>query len=259
MTLVDHVAIVTGSTRGIGHSIAAHLVENGAAVVINGRNEELVRKAVKSLQRKGRVVGLTGSVESPETGAALVDLAIKEFGKVDCLINNAGIVHDSISYKMSDEEFSDVIDVHIKGTFYCSKPFIQKVKEQRTSGHIINFTSLAGLEGTVGQVNYSAAKAGINGITWTLAKELKRLNIQVNAVSPAALTDMTRPYIEQAKQIADAKGEPLPPYWEIGSPEEVARFVTTLIKKTDMRDTGKIYGVNGKDIGYWEPPSYKSL
>jgi 3-oxoacyl-[acyl-carrier protein] reductase len=253
--ICEQVAIITGSTKGIGYSIAKSLVQKGAAIVINGRNQEKLDQTIMELKSiGGRVTGLPGSVEDPETGKKLVDLAIEQFGKVTILINNAGIIHDQFSYKMTEGEFSEVIDVHVKGAFYCTKPFIQQVKLQGYGGHIINMTSDSGLEGYIGQINYSAAKAAINGMTWTLAKELKRDEIIVNAIAPAALTDMTRPYVERAKRKAAEKGVPLSPAWEIGTSDEVAAFITTLIEDRNLTETGAIFGVNGQKVVRWKSP-----
>lgn len=258
MGLNGHVAIITGSTRGIGYSIAKQLVLQGASVIINGRNIEQVEKAIFQLQSiGGKVAGIAKPVEFSETGEELINLALKKFGKVNSLINNAGIVYDKMSDKMSDHEFSKVIDVHVKGTFFCARAFVRELKKQGVSGHIINMTSTAGLEGTIGQANYSAAKAAINALTWTLAKELKKYDIQVNAIAPAALTDMTRPYVEKAERTAAKKGLPLPHYWEIGSPDEVANFVLKLIEYPNILETGAIYGVNGQSSGKWHPPVFE--
>lgn len=255
MEINEQVVIITGSTKGIGFSIAKSLVQKGAAIVINGRDEEKVEETIKKLQSMGgRVTGLARPVEDSETGNKLVQLAVRKFGKVTILINNAGIIHDQICYKMTDEEFSEVVDVHVKGTFYCTKPFVQQVKHQGVGGHIINMTSDSGLEGNIGQINYSAAKAAINGMTWTLAKELKRDKIVVNAIAPAALTDMTRPYVEKAKIKAKEKGVPLSSSWNIGSSEDVAIFIATLLEKEDMKETGAIFGVNGPNVVRWQPP-----
>jgi 3-oxoacyl-[acyl-carrier protein] reductase len=258
MKINEQVAIITGSTKGIGYSIAKSFVQKGIAVIINGRSEEKVNQTVRELNSMGgRSAGLAGAVENPQTGQKLVDLAKDKFGKVSILINNAGIIHDQISYKMTDDEFSDVIDVHVKGAFYCTKPFVQQVKQQGGGGHIISMTSNSGLEGNIGQINYSAAKAAINGMTWTLAKELERDHIIVNAIAPAALTDMTLPYVEKAKLKAAEKGEPLSPLWEIGTSDEVANFITKLIVESNFEETGAIFGVNGQNVVRWLPPFYQ--
>jgi 3-oxoacyl-[acyl-carrier protein] reductase len=258
MKINEQVAIITGSTKGIGYSIAKSFVQKGIAVIINGRNEERVNQTVRELKYMGgRAVGLAGGVENPETGKKLVELAKDRFGKVSILINNAGIIHDQISYKMTIDEFSDVIDVHVKGAFYCTKPFVLQVKQQGGFGHIISMTSNSGLEGNIGQINYSAAKAAINGMTWTLAKELKRDHILVNAIAPAALTDMTKPYVDRAKQKAAEKGEPLSSLWDIGTSDEVANFITKLIEESNIEETGTIFGVNGQNIVRWMPPFHQ--
>ncbi|WP_066256066.1 SDR family NAD(P)-dependent oxidoreductase [Neobacillus drentensis] len=255
MKINEHVAIITGSTKGIGYSIARALVEKGAGVVINGRNETKVEQTIRELQSMGgRVIGLAGAVENPETGKQLVELARKEFGMVNILVNNAGIIHDKMAHKMKEAEFSDVIDVHVKGAFYCTKPFIQHAKQQGTGGFIFNMTSDSGLAGNMGQINYSAAKSAINGMTWTLAKELIRDEIIVNAIAPAALTEMTRPYVERAKQRAAEKGVPMSPSWEIGSSDEVASFIICLIEEKNLEETGAIFGVNGQNVVRWKPP-----
>lgn len=256
MEFSQYVVIVTGSTRGIGYCIAKALVEKGASVVVNGRDEEVVKATVQKLSANGgKVTGLAGSVENPATGKKLVQLAVERFGKVSALINNAGFIRDGLAYKLTEEDFSSVIDVHVKGTFYCTKPFIHQVKSSGSGGHIINLTSDSGLLGNIGQVNYSAAKAAINGITWTLSKELKRDHVIVNGIAPAALTDMTRPYVEKAKKKAFERGEELTEAWQIGTPEQVADFILSLLWSGDMSETGTIFGVNGSKIVRWNPPT----
>lgn len=228
--------------------------------MINGRDEEMVKQKVRELQSiGGRAAGLAGAVEHSETGKLLVALAKEQFGSISILINNAGIIHDKISHKMLDEEFNHVIDVHVKGTFYCTKPFIRELKQQQNGGHIINMTSDSGLQGNIGQINYSAAKAAINGMTWTLAKELRRDGIIVNSIAPSALTDMTRPYVEKAKQIAAEKGVPLSKDWEIGTADDVAGFITRLLEKQNIEESGTIFGVNGNYFTRWKPPVQEPL
>lgn len=247
-------AIITGSTRGIGKSIAKIFAEHGIGVVINGRSEESVRRATRELSGlKGKVIGLAGAVEDPKTGEKLVQTALDAFGQADILINNAGFIRDHFIKNMPVQDFYDIINVHVNGAFYCTKPFVKALQKEKRKGHIIFMTSLSGLEGNIGQVNYSAAKAALLGMTWTLAKELARDGIQVNAVAPAAVTDMTRPYIERAKKKAEEKGKELPDFWKLGSPEDVARFTLKLVQNEII--SGEIFGVNGKTIVRWNPPS----
>ncbi|KGX89450.1 SDR family NAD(P)-dependent oxidoreductase [Pontibacillus marinus] len=256
--LQDEIVIITGSTKGIGRSIAKTLASEGAAVVVNGRSHEAVEATVCEIESKGgRVAGVTGSVTDDDTGQSLVDEAVRKFGRVTCLINNAGNVRDHMSYKMSVEDFKDVLDVHVNGAFQCTLPFIQKLREQGDGGVLLNMTSSAGLTGNIGQVNYSAAKAGLVGMTWTLAAELKKDRIQVNAIAPAALTDMTRPHIEKAEQKAKERGKELPSYWEVGMPEDVANFVADILEQPDLEKSGEIFSVNGDRRGVWHPPQHE--
>jgi 3-oxoacyl-[acyl-carrier protein] reductase len=255
---MNKVVIITGSSRGIGKSIAVKLAKEGANVVVNGRDEKAVLAVVNEIRKDGgKAIAISGAIEHMETGERLVEAAVSTFGKVDVLINNAGIVRDSMSYRMSEEDWDEVIAVHLKGAFSATKPFIIEVRKQGSGGHIINMTSTAGLEGTIGQLNYSAAKAGLLGMTWTLAKELLKDGVRVNAIAPAALTDMTRPVIEKAKQHAKEAGKELDPYWNVGSAEDVACFVTDLISYSDMKITGEVFSVNGIAIGRWRAPQYE--
>ncbi|WP_100404979.1 SDR family NAD(P)-dependent oxidoreductase [Bacillus solitudinis] len=249
------VFIVTGSTRGIGKSIALHLAKCGAKVVINGRTEESVTNAVNDLNKKGyEAIGVPGSVEMITTGEALVKETLSNFGVIDGIINNAGIVRDRMSHRMSEQEWDDVISVNLKGTFSCTIPFIRYMKELKRSGSIINMTSLAGIEGTIGQLNYSAAKAGIIGMTKTWAKELASLNIRVYAIAPAAYTDMTRPFLEEQHD-NDEKSN----YWDIGTADDVARFVLALVENKKQTISGEVFSINGKSIGIWHNPAYEIL
>ncbi|WP_458413275.1 SDR family NAD(P)-dependent oxidoreductase [Schinkia sp. CFF1] len=253
-------AIITGSTRGIGRCVAEKLAGLGAFVVVNGTNEARVAEVVESIRLQGgKATGVTGRVEREETSELLVKSATEYTGRIDILVNNAGIIADRKSYKMTLDEFSMVIDVHVKGAFLCAKAVINEMIKNRNGGFIINMTSLAGLAGTVGQVNYSAAKAAINGMTWTLAEELKKDRIQVNAISPAAITDMTRPYIEKAKRRAEETGEEMPDYWEIGTADDVADFIVKLVHVPTLAFSGEIFSVNGKKIGRYLKPQFREI
>ncbi|MBM7586396.1 3-oxoacyl-[acyl-carrier protein] reductase [Bacillus pakistanensis] len=254
--LKDRVIIITGSTRGIGKSIALELAKDGAKIVVNGTNSEEVNNVVNELRALGHTaIGVPGRVQEMSTGRMLVKEAVKAFGGVDVLINNAGNVKDQMTHRLAEEDWDSVIDVHLKGTFSCTKAFIDYQKS-KGGGMIMNMTSLAGVEGSIGQLNYSAAKAGIIGMTKTLAKELKRMNIKVVAIAPAALTDMTIPHVEKARKKAEEKGEQLDPYWEIGMANDVAYFIKDIILNRADFESGEIYSVNGKTIGKWESPKW---
>lgn len=251
-------AIITGSTRGIGRAIAKSLSHAGIAVVINGTSEERVEAVAAEVRAKGgAVVGVVGRVEEMETGKKLTQAALESFGRVDYLVNNAGIVADRMSHKLSENEWDRVLAVHAKGTFSCTQPFLQAMKESGQGGVIINMTSLAGLQGVAGQLNYAASKGAILAMTYTLAQEWKKSGIRVHAVSPAALTDMTRPHVEKAVADAAARGEELPDYWRIGQPEDVAALVLWLIENPVK--TGTVWGVNGKQISLWSKPVYQKI
>ncbi|QAS53566.1 SDR family NAD(P)-dependent oxidoreductase [Halobacillus litoralis] len=254
----EETVIVTGSTKGIGQSTAMALAKEGAAVIINGRKDAEVERVVEQIrQAGGRAAGVAACVTEEATGRRLVEAALANFGNVTGLINNAGVTKDRMAHRMELGDFQEVLDVHVTGAFIPAQAVIRHLRSQEKSGFILNMTSLAGLIGNVGQVNYSAAKAAILGMTWTLAKELESKSIQVNAIAPAALTDMTRPHIEKAQQQASSEEEAA--YWNVGSAEQVAHFLIDFIKKREMNQTGETYAVNGEEIGYWHPPSYELL
>jgi 3-oxoacyl-[acyl-carrier protein] reductase len=260
MLLQNKTAVITGSSRGIGREAAIQFAKQGAHVIVNGREEKSVQEVVQIIRKNGgKAVPVIGSVSNSKTAHSLVEAALFHFGKLDMLVNNAGITNDCISYKMTEEEWDDVMDSHAKATFLCSKAAALHMKERGKGGVIINLTSTAGMYGTVGQVNYSAAKAAVNAMTWTLAKELSRFHIAVNAVAPAALTDMTEPLIGKIKNQTEKNGEPFPDYWKIGSASEAARFITALASQSSPSLTGKIFSINGSKIGMWDQAFHKNL
>ncbi len=253
------VAVITGSTRGIGKAIAEQFVKEGVAVVVNGRNATEVNACKHELLKLGaEVAGFVGDVSIKGEAVELVETAIHTFGGIDILVNNAGIIRDSTFLRMADEDWHQVLNVHLNGMYYCSKRAVGWMKDQN-EGIIINLTSLAGLMGSFGQANYGTAKAGVLAFTWTLAQELARYSIRVNAISPAAVTDMTRPYIEKAKLVAAEKGEPLSDYWQIGQTKDVARVAATLCSDNAAHITGKVIGVNGNKLTMWNQPKAVNL
>ncbi|WP_181832975.1 SDR family NAD(P)-dependent oxidoreductase [Bacillus taeanensis] len=260
MLLQNKTAVITGSSRGIGREAAVEFAKQGANVIVNGRNEQTVQEVVQIIRNNGgKAVPVIGSVSDAKTAASLVKAAVFYFGKLDILVNNAGVTYDRISYKMTEEEWDDVINSHAKGTFLCSKAAVSHMKERGEGGSIINLTSLAGFQGTVGQLNYSAAKAAVNAMTWTLANELRRFQINVNAVAPAALTDMTKPIIEKVKKETEKSGTAFPDYWKIGTASEAARFITALASQSAAKLSGKIFSVNGSQLGMWEQSKHYNL
>jgi len=247
------VAIITGSTRGIGRSIAMYLGESDYQVVVNGTKQELIGEVVRDINRAGgEAIGYLANVADSIAVTKMVDAVIAQFGRIDVLIHNAGNLHDQKCLRMTDKEWQSVLDVHLNGAFYSIQRVLPHMQE--SGGDILLMTSTAGLGGSIGQVNYSAAKAGLLGMMWTLAAELKRDNIRVNAISPAALTDMTRPVIEHIKKKYANKNEPFPEFWKVGGADDVARFVVALLAQEDTDLTGEIFGINGSKVTKWQKP-----
>ncbi|MBK3495188.1 SDR family NAD(P)-dependent oxidoreductase [Viridibacillus sp. YIM B01967] len=257
--LTGKVALITGSTRGIGKSIALQMAKEGALVAVNGTNANSVQIVVDEIHSiGGHAMGICESVATIAGAEYIVSKTLTHFGKIDILINNAGITRDQLLVNMSDQAWQEVLDVHLTGTFACTRAVVQHMKTRDEGGCLINMTSTAGLMGTVGQVNYSAVKAGILGLTWTLAEELKRFSIRVNAIAPAALTDMTQPVIERIQAKCEAESKPFPDFWKVGSPEDVAKVVV-LIADDSSTVSGQVFSVNGSKIGKWEKPSHAEL
>jgi 3-oxoacyl-[acyl-carrier protein] reductase len=184
MRLKDKIALVTGSSRGIGSAVAVAYAREGADVVVNyssspGAAEEVV-KTIEDLGR--RAIAVKANVADKADVEQMVDRAIETFGRVDILVNNAGFTRPSMMLKMEESQWDEVVDIHLKGVFLCSQAVGRHMKEQQ-SGKIINVTSVAGVVGTVGQVNYSAAKGGVISLTKSIARELARYNVCANVIS----------------------------------------------------------------------------
>ena len=193
MRLKDKIAVVTGASRGVGRAIALAYAREGANVVVNyASNEAAADQVVREIEALGRkAVKIQGDVSRKEEATAVVQAAKDHFGRLDILVNNAGFSKPAMLLKMTEEQWDQVVDLHLKGAFLCSQAAAQIMKEQK-SGKMINVTSVAGLVGTVGQINYSAAKGGLLSFTKSAARELARYNICVNVISLGIVaTDMT--------------------------------------------------------------------
>ncbi|WP_055108067.1 SDR family NAD(P)-dependent oxidoreductase [Paenibacillus ihumii] len=259
MQLDQQTAVITGSSRGIGRAIAVRMAQEGARVIVNGTEASRVNEVVQEIRHNGGIaLGIAESVDTMDGAARIIAAALTEFGQIDILVNNAGIIRDRMAHKLSEEDWDAVIAIHLKGAFACIRAALPAMRERR-QGCIINMTSTAGLAGMAGQLNYSAAKAGLLGMTWTLSQELQHYGISVNAIAPAALTDMTAPYIERARREAEAKGQSLPEYWHIGTPEEAAELAVALSLPQSREISGAIFSVNGGDIGLWARPEHQLL
>lgn len=243
MELEGKAAIVTGASLGIGSACALDLAKNGADVAINYRKHDKEAREIcdqiKAMGRRGLAVRADVSIF--KDAQAMVDTVVKEFGKIDILINNAGVNRDAVIWKMSEEQWDEALDINLKGYFNYIRAVAPLFKAQG-SGKIVNVTSINGLRGKFGQANYSAAKAGIIGLTKTVARELARSNVNCNAVAPGLIeTDMIRQAPEDVRQKAIAEIV----LGRIGMPEEVASVVTFLCTEKARHVTGEVIKVDG--------------
>ncbi|AVV58337.1 SDR family NAD(P)-dependent oxidoreductase [Paenibacillus glucanolyticus] len=251
---MNKTVLITGATRGIGRCLALRLARHGYRVAVNGTRQPGIDCVVEDIrQHGGEASGYCADVANPDEVTAMVNAIVTKYGNIDVLIHNAGNLRDRKCMNMTDEEWNTVIDVHLNGAFYCIRRVLPHMTEH--GGDIVLMTSTAGLKGSVGQVNYSAAKAGMLGMVWTLSEELRRYRIRINAIAPAALTDMTRPVIEFLTEKYAQRNEPFPEHWKVGESDDVACFVKLLLEQPDTDLTGETFGVNGSDVTLWQKPS----
>ena len=240
---MDKVALITGATRGIGKQIALTLSKEGYNIALNYRTENDELEEVKKEIEKNNVEVLTvqGDVSNFEDCEKIVKQTIEKFGKIDVLVNNAGITKDMLLARMKEEDFRQVIDVNLVGTFNVTKNVISYMMKAR-SGRIINLSSVVGISGNAGQSNYSASKAGIIGFTKSLAKEVASRNILVNAIAPGFIqTNMTDVLKDEVKEEI-AKAIPLK---RMGTAEDVANLVKFLASEDSSYITGQVINVDG--------------
>ncbi len=261
MDLTGKVAIVTGSGRGLGLAYASELARSGAAVVINDVDPQAADAAVRTItDAGGSAVAEVVAVGTSEAAQALVDRAVDEFGRLDVLVNNAGILRDSTLWKMTDDQFDAVITTHLRGTFTCTRAAAIRFREQGEGGRVICVGSPTGQVGNFGQTNYAAAKAGIVGMVRTWAMELARAEVTVNAIVPVAATGMTEtvPFLKPFVDALQA-GEPLPPYARrelaFGTPEDAAGLVAFLASDAAAGITGQAIGIGGDRLALWSHPT----
>ena len=240
--LEGKVAIVTGGSRGIGRAVAASLAEDGASVVVSGRDAARVDATSKELSALGTpVLGVAADVAQREDVDRLVGAAKERFGRVDILVNNAGITRDALLVRMKDEDWDQVLDVNLSGAFFMTRA-VGKMMIRQKGGRIINVASTAGAMGNAGQVNYSAAKAGLIGMTKAAARELAHWGILVNAVAPGLIeTDMTKEMPAEARDALMAQV----PLGRMGGAREVAEVVRFLAGDGATYVTGQVFHVNG--------------
>lgn len=243
MLLEGKNAIVTGGSRGIGTAVCLDLAANGANVALNYRKSAAeAEKVAQRIQEMGRkALAVKADVSDFQDAQRMVKEVLEEFGSLEILVNNAGINWDGVIWKMTEEQWDAVIQVDLKGAFNYCRAVAPVFREQRY-GKIVNITSINGLRGKFGQTNYSAAKAGVIGLTKALAKELGRYNVNVNAVAPGfILTEMYESVPDEVKQTALAEIV----LGRAGKPEEVAWVVTFLCSEKARHITGECIQVSG--------------
>ncbi|MBP2019248.1 3-oxoacyl-[acyl-carrier protein] reductase [Symbiobacterium terraclitae] len=243
MNLSDQVAIVTGATGGLGQAIALALAREGASVVVNyARSAEKAEALVRQIEEAGSAgLAVQADVSTAEGAEALVKAALDRFGRVDILVNNAGINRDTLLARMKESDWDDVLDTNLKGAFLCIKAVTRPMMKAR-SGRIINIGSVAGLAGNPGQANYSAAKAGLVGLTRSVARELGSRNITVNCVAPGAIDAGMLLELSEQQRENFLRQIPLERF---GRPEDVAAAVVFLAGPGGAYITGQTLAVDG--------------
>ena len=240
----DRVALVTGGGRGIGRAIALRLARDGVAVAVNYRGSEAAAaEVVRQIEAGGgQAVALAADVAVAAEATRLVNDAVARLGRLDILVNNAGITRDNLAMRLNEEDWDAVLDTNLKGAFFCAKAALRPLLRAREAGRIVNISSVAGLVGNAGQANYAAAKAGLLGLTKSLAREVASRGITVNAVAPGFVTtEMTDALPEELREAA-VKAIPL---GRFGAPEDIAEAVAFLASPAARYITGQVLSVDG--------------
>ena len=262
--LQDKVAIVTGAGRGVGKGVAHQLAEEGAKVVVvdlgvnvdgTGANQSVAEQVANEIKEAGGTAGdCAESVATMAGGENIIQTAIDSFGKLDIVVTCAGILRDRMVFNMSEEEWDDVIAVHLKGTFTIVKNACILFRQQR-SGRVITFSSTSGLYGNSGQANYGAAKDGIAGFTRVVARDMGRYGVTANSISPSASTRMTTSVPEEARSLRASRGITSGSSTTLrGEPEDIAPFVTWLASDESSHVNGHVFHVTAGLISLLNEP-----
>ena len=240
--LDGQVAVVTGGGTGIGRAIATTLAREGAAVAIVARNEERAGVAAEELERTGtRARAFAADVVDGSAVDSAFEAILKEFGRLDIVVNNSGITRDGLLLRMSDESWDEVLDTNLKGTFHCCRAAARTLIRQR-SGRIVNISSVVGVIGNAGQANYVASKAGVIGLTRALARELAPRNVTVNAVAPGFIRTAMTDALDENRRNELLGSVPL---GRFGEPEDVGEVVAFLASPRAAYITGQVWHVDG--------------
>jgi len=242
MELQNKVALVTGGAQGIGRTISEELVRNGAHVVLGDVNLEGAEATAEAINNSGGSASAVKiDVSNPDEVKQVFDSILKDKKPVDILVNNAGITRDGLMIRMKESDWDLVLDINLKGSFLCGQQAAKQMMKQK-SGAIVNIASIVGVMGNFGQANYSASKAGVIGLTKTMAREVASRGIRVNAVAPGFIdTEMTRVLDDSVRQALIEQV----PLAKLGLPEDVARCVAFLVSDKSSYITGQVINVNG--------------
>ena len=242
MDLEGKVALVTGGAQGIGKVTALHLASKGADVAVSDINTEGALKTAEEIEGLGRRgIALEGDVSNPADAEVIVAKTVERLGGIDILVNNAGITRDKLLLRMTEEDWDAVLNVNLKGTFNCTKEAVKYMVKHK-SGRVVNIASVVGEMGNAGQANYAASKAGIIGLTKSVAREYAQRGINVNAIAPGYIeTPMTEALSEKVKEELKAQI----PMARLGTPSDVANAVYFLVSDASSYITGHVLNVNG--------------
>ncbi|MDK2803832.1 MAG: 3-oxoacyl-[acyl-carrier protein] reductase [Peptostreptococcaceae bacterium] len=240
-------AVITGATKGLGKQIALELAKDGFEIVINYRTEnDSLAQMVEEINKTTKAYTFKADISNFDEAKALIDFAASETGKIDLLVNNAGITNDKLLVRMSEEDFSKVIDINLKGTFNCIRHASRLMMKQKF-GRIVNISSVIGLIGNVGQANYAASKAGVIGLTKSAAREMAPYSVTVNAIAPGFIkSDMTDKLTDEIKDNIKSSI----PMRKIGEPKDVANLVKFLANDETGYITGQVINVDGGMVMY---------